>query len=161
MKILAGLTSCVLAFVSLVCVGSPPKARPSSQTTRFPSARTQKDGEQWLLWDALERKGFISGYLSGYKSGHNEGCGQAITYLVSQAPASKGPDPRAFCENAQLAFSEDKAHYIKTITEFYNTYANDREIPLPMMMWLLSDQQNKNPTQIHEWYVSGGNRTSR
>jgi hypothetical protein len=128
------------------------------QTTRFPSARTQKDGDLWLAWNKSMREGFVRGYLSGYKDGHNEGCGEAIRFFVPEGTVLKGPDPDAHCENAQSLLSQEPDQYAEQVTTFYTTYSTDREIPLPMMLWLLSDQQNKNPKQIHEWFVNGGNR---
>jgi hypothetical protein len=156
-KWLAGI-ALVLAFAGTVWQMTQPSPVNSAQTTRFPSARVQKDGDNWLGWDESERKGFIRGYLSGYKSGHNQGCGEAIAFLVPDGTISHGPDPKAQCENSQFFFPHNADHYVQLITSFYQMYPTDREIPLPMMMWLLSDQQNKTPAQIHEWYVSGGNR---
>jgi hypothetical protein len=128
------------------------------QATRFPSARTQKDGDLWLAWDKSARDGFVRGYLSGYKNGHNEGCGEAIRFFVPDGTVLKGPDPVAHCENAQSLFSQKPDHYAEEVTAFYTTYSKDREIPLPMMLWLLSDQENRTPERIHEWYLNGGNR---
>lgn len=128
------------------------------QTTQFPSARTQRDGDIWLAWSKLAREGFVRGYLSGYKTGHNEGCGEAIRFLVPDGTVIKGPDPDAHCESVQSLFSQSPAHYAELITTFYATYSKDREVPLPMLLWLLSDQQSKSIQQIDEWYTHGANR---
>jgi hypothetical protein len=128
------------------------------QTTRFPSARTQKDGDLWLGWDKSAREGFVRGYLSGYKTGHNEGCGEAIRFFVPDGTVIKGPDPDAHCEKAQSFFSHKPDSYVEQVTTFYMTYPTDREVPLPLMLWLLSDEQGKAPEKIHQWFVNGGNR---
>lgn len=151
-------TALVLSLLAVVWQMTRPSSVDSAQTTRFPSARVQKDGDNWLGWDESGRKGFILGYLSGYKNGHNEGCGKAIRFFVPDGTISHGPDPRADCENSQSFFPDTPDHYAQLITSFYQTYPGDREIPLPMMLWLLSDQENRTPEQIHEWYVNGGNR---
>ena len=128
------------------------------QTTQFTTARAQRDGDVWLAWDKLAREGFVRGYLSGYKTGHNEGCGEAIRFLIPEGTVIKGPDPDAHCESVQSLFSQSVAHYAESITTFYVTYSSDREVPLPMLLWLLSDQQSKSIQQIHEWYIHGANR---
>jgi hypothetical protein len=151
---------CAIAVLVLLAAISVtlPSPLSSQQTTRFPSARVRKDGDEWLAWQTVERRGFVRGYLVGYKDGHEGGCADAIGFLVPDGTVIRGPDPRAQCINTQSYFPRNSDYYATAITSFYETYPAEREIPLPMMFWLLSNQMDRSPAQIHEWYVNGGNR---
>lgn len=145
-----------LAILTLPILLSQSGSNSQQQSARFPSARTSKDGDIWLNWDRSRRMGFIHGFREGTDQGHRLGCSAAMDIFVPhEGPIYEPGDSLARCLKAQMLLSRDLEHYEKEITSFYEQFQTDREIPLSVMLWLLSDSMRKSAPEIHECYVAG------
>jgi hypothetical protein len=121
----------------------------------FPEARISKDGDQWVMWDEGRRRAFIDGYMRGYKRGQTDGCA-AAQHVAQKTSPENAPDLMPDCVAAGIGtFSENKRDfYVTRITEFYEQYPSDHEIPLDRIMNLISEKEQRTTAQIHAWYLS-------
>lgn len=125
------------------------------QTVHFPSARTEKDGDTWIIWDKAQRLAFIDGYIQGNRDGHQKGCGTAEQLIAANAGAKKvinGLLKR--CLESKASFTKAPDDYEESITSFYQEYPQDREVPMRLVFQFMSDESGKTPEQIHAWFVS-------
>jgi hypothetical protein len=143
-------------IVALAILVSESSSSGHQQSAKFPSARTSKDGDIWLSWHRSQRIGFLDGFRKGFKEGHQSGCNAAIDIFIPGAgPIDSPASPYARCFDAQMRLSGPLDQYEKEITAFYQRYPSDREIPLPAMLWLLSDSVRATIEEIHQCYLSG------
>lgn len=111
---------------------------------RFPESRSYSPGKLWLRWDHGERTGFIRGFILGYGDGYQGACRASESNNASQG-IPKGFDP---CLQQRHLFGKDVRFYEQFITDFYNRYTMDRDVPLRV---LLLQADERNPDQVHQW----------
>lgn len=126
-----------------------------SQITRFPAAKLSRDGDQWLEWDSSRRLGYIQGYREGSRQGHSDGCGAAMEIFLKPGPVEEPANPQARCLQARMELSETESFYARQITDYYARFPSGREIPLSIILWLLSDSMQKTPEEIQQCYSNG------
>ncbi len=120
----------------------------------FPSARTEKDGDTWLIWDKAQRLAFIKGYIQGNRDGHQKGCGTAEQLIAANGKASKVINIFKPCLDSMASFTDATGNYEASITSFYQKYPVDREVPMRLVLQFMSDESRKTPEQIHGWFVA-------
>jgi hypothetical protein len=98
----------------------------------------------WLEWGVPERTGFVRGFIVGHKEGHEGVCTSLAADSRSVASAS-GFDP---CLAKRHLFKKDLSYYEQLITDFYNQYSEDRDVPLRI---LLLQADERTPKEIHVW----------
>jgi len=144
-----------LAFYTLVGVLMLTGQVASSQTsTPFPHARTVEDGEVWMSWDNSRRTGYVEGYIAASAKAREGGCEDAFRICSEELRLRKSHDPIGECYNSGDRYGKAAFAYVGAITDFYQRYRDDRGIPLPQLMYFLSDSKNETLEEIHVWYLS-------
>jgi hypothetical protein len=117
------------------------------------------EGETWLKWDPRTKLGFVRGYLMGIRVGSRSGCFWYDDFAKLNT-ASKGPSdtPLAKCLQSVPIFSKPPEHYVRAITDFYQTYPGDRGLNLESLISKLSDREHKTLSDIDGWFRSPSNR---
>jgi hypothetical protein len=150
---MSGIGIMVLAACSYSRVGQTA----SGTTVHFPSARTEKDGDIWIVWDKAQRLAFIDGYIQGNRDGHQKGCGTAEQLIAANADARKVFNGLLMhCLESEASFTRSPDDYEESISSFYQAYSQDREVPMRLVFQFMSDENRKTPAQIHAWFVSRG-----
>ncbi len=49
-------------------------------------------------------------------------------------------------------------HYVKQVTDFYESFPSDRTVPFEEVAKKLSDSENMTPQQMHKWFEEHGHR---
>ena len=148
-----------LMFLVSVLLLTPRILLPQEPTRVFPTDRTRGEGKIWLEWDQSQRKGFVLGYVWGIDRGFHDGC-SALAGSSSTPDAidpSKGRDlldnPLQHCMAKLPTFSKEASYYVAQITKFYETYPQDKDLPLRQLFAQMEDSSNnKTLEQIHSWY---------
>ncbi len=123
----------------------------------FPTDRTRGEGKMWIQWDESQRKGFVLGYVWGLDRGFHKGC--LALDQVSPHPKTEdlSDNPLQHCMLKLPTFSKVPEYYQSQITKFYETYAQDEDLPLQQLFLQLADSSsNKTLEQIHGWYHTPG-----
>lgn len=112
-------------------------------------------GEDWLKWNEQSRVNYVSAYLWGHARGFRDGCqtGQQI-YSVSE---SKGL-PGEKCIGKQPQYSKKLEDYAAAITKFYNSYPQDKRVPVVKLLDGMSDRRNLSFQQMHDYYGTAKGR---
>jgi hypothetical protein len=135
-------TLLLMMLIGMVFVSrdSPPKYKPATRTgTRFVESRGQFDGDIWLSWGSGARVQFVRGFRTGYRNGGREACAQSWT----------GNRERLnLCKQAADRFRRGSEGYEEFVTNFYLSYADDRDIP---MQTLIEFAGEESAEQVHEW----------
>jgi hypothetical protein len=150
----------LLTMTFLVVIGSAIQLKshqqnPPSRPIQFARQGFPKDGDLWMTWDAATRTQYIRAFREGFDRGYLEGCNAAINFFLPNGGLITGSDPTLHCEDVRTSWSRTDDIYVKEITDFYGQYPTDHDIPLLAMMKALSEQSQKTPEQIHQWYISG------
>ena len=151
-KCTTGLGLSVL--LAVVSFGHSAKSQTNSRKIHFPNARTSKDGDIWLQWDRSHRLGFVEGYLRGNHDGHEKGCLSAQEVKSETSKTETSLLGMTQCLKTEKSFSGPVDIYANKITEFYQQFPSDREIPMIYVLTFLSDEDKKDFKQIHQWYLS-------
>jgi hypothetical protein len=114
---------------------------------RFPESRSYSPGKVWLGWSSAERTGFVRGFIIGENDGFRRAC--AISQ-ASELRQATGDDP---CLKEQHLFHKDLPYYEKFVTDFYNEYSTDRDVPVRVLVVSADD---KTPAQVHQWLAAKG-----
>ncbi|MGA2609018.1 MAG: hypothetical protein ABSH01_16370 [Terriglobia bacterium] len=123
-----------------------------------PAADESTEGDAWLRMNPDTRTGFLRGYTIGLSRGFAEGCD---TYRSIEKPRTRDlrNDPFANCLNARgRGFSQPVDHYVKQVTDFYESFPSDRTVPFEEVLKKLSDSDNMTPQQMHKWFEEHGHR---
>jgi hypothetical protein len=112
---------------------------------RIPESRSYSPGRDWLDWSAAERTGFIKGFIVGHGDGYQSGC-RAVESDDTGSGSSKSQT--GGCLQQQHLFRKDVPFYEQFITDFYNRYSMDRDVPVRVLLLQLDD---KSPDDIHHW----------
>jgi hypothetical protein len=130
----------ILIGVMFVSRDSPPRYKPTTRTgTRFVESRGRFEGDIWLSWGSGARVQFVRGFLIGYRHGEWGACAQSW-------PGHRERLDK--CEQAAHRFRRSLEGYEKFVTNFYLSYADDRDIP---MQTLLEFADEESAEQVHEW----------
>jgi hypothetical protein len=123
----------------------------SVRYTSATSAQTENgEGGGWLSWNSDTRLGFVWGYTMGLSRGFGEGCGAYYRVPPAGEPYSLRDDPFGKCIGKGFGFSQPPTFYEKQITDFYTSFAEDRDVPLNQVFKRLSDSENLTLQQTHE-----------
>jgi hypothetical protein len=112
---------------------------------RFPESRSYSPGKVWLGWSPAERTGFVRGFIIGHGDGYQSGCRSAETNSTRSRMAANQFDP---CLQQRHLFRKQAGFYEQFITDFYNRYAMDRDVPVRV---LLLQADEKTPDEVHDW----------
>lgn len=112
---------------------------------RFPESRSYSPGQVWLEWTSAERIGFVRGFIVGHGNGYQSGCRIAETNRTSSKKADNGFDP---CLQQRHLFRREAPFYEQFITDFYNRYSMDRDVPIRI---LLLHADEKTADEVHHW----------
>src|SRR4029077_14359154 len=152
-----------ILLVLLVSLFMPLVLGSQEFTKGFPTDRTRGEGKMWTQWDESQRKGFVWGYIWGLERGYHNGCKELSSALPSPVTIDplNGPDPLKNplleCMLKTPVFSKGFEYYVTQITTFYETYPQDRDLPLRQLFAQLADSSsNKTLEQIHSWYHTPG-----
>jgi hypothetical protein len=149
------ISAFLLVAPSVIAIGLKDHQTPPRNTsTIFSTHRRDGDGNLWLRWDQSERKTYLSGYLDGYHSGHDEGCGTAIDILAPTPSQLRLKDPSRNCNNAEAHWLNPDQSYADQITDFYSRFPDERDVPLPFMLWAMSGGNEWSAQKIHEWHLA-------
>jgi hypothetical protein len=132
-----------LLFFVLLCLGTRLQAQNKSPL-RFPESRSYSPRKIWLEWNRAERTGFVRGFIVGHGDGYREGC-MSLESSGHDLDAKTGLDP---CLEKRHLFRKNVASYEKFVTDFYNQYSEDRDVPLRI---LLLQADERTPREIHQW----------
>jgi hypothetical protein len=130
-------------FCSLLCLLLP--AYGQVGRLRFPESRSYSPGQVWLGWSSAERTGFVRGFIMGHGDGYQSGCRAAETNSTESKMAANEFDP---CLQQRHLFRKEAPIYEHFITDFYNRYPMDRDVPVRV---LLVQADEKTPDQVHQW----------
>jgi hypothetical protein len=143
----------------LICLCLPLVLESQQPTRVFPNDRSVGEGKMWIKWDKSQRLGFIRGYNSGLDRGYHNGC---LTVYEAASPSSGELDQSKKtnrstsglqeCMSKQPLFSKEAAHYETQITNFYETYPQDQDLPIRQFFSHLADSSSETLEQIHSWY---------
>ncbi len=115
-------------------------------------------GGDWINWSPDMRTQYIRGYYEGYQRGDHIGCGDIIAFFSDKelpANIAMPEEPAQKCLEVMLRWSNPDELYAEKITQYYETYRTDYNIPVPMMMEKLSEQKHMTLEQIHHWFLTG------
>ena len=132
-----------VSFCILLCLVPPTYGQTGS--LRFPESRSYSPGQAWLGWASAERTGFVRGFIIGHGDGYGSGCRAAETDNTDSRMVGIELDP---CLQREHLFRKDVPFYERFITDFYNRYAMDRDVPLRV---LLLQADEKTPDEVHQW----------
>lgn len=137
--------SCVaLVTILLLCLPCYVESQAGSPSVRFPESRSYSPGRIWLEWSPSERTGFVRGFIVGHEEGYRQACTASVTNNRVTA-STTGFDP---CLEKRHLFKKDLSYYEQFVTDFYNRYTEDRDVPLRI---LLSQADERTPNEVHEW----------
>jgi len=85
-------------------------------------------GDWWLKWKPTARETFVFGYTLGYGNGHSNGCFQGTKGWPGRSKLDVANDPTSKCLEQIPDFSKGTDFFVKSITEFYKRYPEDRDI---------------------------------
>lgn len=137
----------ILLFVSLgvLLQGWPPNYHPN-----YVWDRTGGQGKLWLSWSPERRQGFSGGYLWAYDVGFRQAC---LAYFTASPPKSMTLDlkdsPLQKCAVRELQYSKGPDRYAALITDYYEKYPDDVDLPITWLFQAFSEQENKSPEEIH------------
>lgn len=112
---------------------------------RFPESRSYSPGKLWLGWTSAERTGFVRGFIVGHGDGCQTGCRTAESNSTDSKGAGGDLDP---CLQQRHLFHREVPSYEKFVTDLYNRYPMDRDVPLRV---LLLQADEKTPDEVHRW----------
>lgn len=112
---------------------------------RFPESRSYSPGQVWLEWTPAERTGFVKGFIVGHGEGYQSGCRIAGANSIGSRKTSNELDP---CLQQRHLFRKEAPFYERFITDFYNRYSMDRDVPVRV---LLLQADEKTPDDVHQW----------
>ncbi|HEX4921861.1 MAG TPA: hypothetical protein VFV92_14120 [Candidatus Bathyarchaeia archaeon] len=112
---------------------------------RFPESRSYSPGQVWLEWTPAERTGFVKGFIVGHGEGYQSGCRVAEANSINSRKTSDELDP---CLQQRHLFRKEAPFYEQFITDFYNRYSMDRDVPVRI---LLLQADEKTPDDVHQW----------
>ena len=135
-----------MIFCSFLCLILP--AHGQAGTLRFPESRSYSPGQIWLGWTSAERTGFVKGFIMGHSEGYQSGCRTAETRSTQSRKAENQLDP---CLQQRHLFPKKVAFYEQFITEFYNRYSTDRDVPTRVLL-LQADEMT--PDEVHKWLAN-------
>jgi hypothetical protein len=128
---------------SLFCLVLPAYGQAGS--LRFPESRSYSPGKVWLGWNSNERTGFVRGFIVGHGEGYQSGCRGAETNSTDSKASDNEFDP---CLQQRHLFRREVPFYEQFITDFYNRYSMDRDVPVRV---LLLQADEKTPSEVHQW----------
>jgi hypothetical protein len=111
---------------------------------RFPESRSYSPGKIWLGWSLSERTGFVRGFIVGHEEGYRQAC-TASGANNRATTSTTGLDP---CLEKRHLFKKDLSYYEQFVTDFYNRYTEDCDVPLRV---LLLQADERTPNEVHEW----------
>jgi hypothetical protein len=106
-------------------------------------------GEDWLKWNEDARVNYVSAYLWGHARGFRDGCTIGQKIYSASAP---GGLPGEKCIGKAPQYSKKLEDYAATITEFYTSYAEDKHVPVFMLLDGMSDARNLSIRKMHDDY---------
>jgi hypothetical protein len=136
-----------MILCSVLRVASPVYGQASP--LRFPESRSYSPGKVWLGWSPLERTGFVRGFILGHSDGYQSGCREAEIDSTDSRAAGNGLDP---CLQQRHLFRKEARFYEHFVTDFYNRYPADRDVPTRV---LLLQADDKTPDEVHQWLAKG------
>ena len=108
------------------------------------SAGNGLDGHEWLSWSNDSRQLYLLSFLHAYRLGFSEACLAAndignLKWTIKEINA---------CEEKQMRFSRDLPELNKEISDFYQRYADDRNVGIDVMLRQFSDQKHRSASEI-------------
>ena len=120
-------------------------------TNLFSAIHPSGEGDGWLRMEPTTRTGFLWGYTIGLSRGFAEGC-SAYNRIVPFQRHNLHNDPFGKCIGRGPGFSRPVDYYVKQVTDFYEFFPADRNVPFEEVLKKLSDSENMTPSQMHEWF---------
>ena len=137
LSVWAGVVFCLFLFVF--------PAYAQEGELRFPESRSYSPGKVWLEWTSAERMGFVKGFIVGHSEGYQSACRVAEANNVVSKKTDSEFDP---CLQKRHLFRREPPSYEQFVTDFYNRYPMDRDVPLRI---LLLQADEKSPEEVHQW----------
>jgi hypothetical protein len=97
---------------------------------RLSGQRNWHQGDTWLEWKHNARESYVFGYIVGYSTGRWDGCGEGAKDSAREANPGDESDRTHRCRHQGPDFSKNMDYFVKTITDFYERYPEDREIDI-------------------------------
>jgi hypothetical protein len=151
----------LIASLLLIVAVFANQGAPSKQSAgKYNLSRTVPGpiGDEWVSWNSDMQAQYIRGYYEGYQRGDRVGCGDTIAFFVAkgvQTSMAMPAEPAGNCLKVKLQWSDSNESYAEKISQYYQTYLTDHDIPVPLLMEELSDQKHMSFVQIHQWYITG------
>ena len=122
------------------------------------SQRACCQGDWWLRWNHDSRETYVYGYTLGFSKGHLDGCEQAVK-MFAAAPGTPGDkSPLQKCISSEPDFSKGSDYFVRSVTEFYERYPEDRDLYLNELIDHFAAGQSLE--QIHKYPFWRHRRTS-
>jgi hypothetical protein len=109
------------------------------------------EGDGFLRMTPETRSGFLLGYTIGLSRGFAQGC-LAYRSIAEFKTHDVHNDPFGRCVNRGPGFSRSVDYYVKQVTDFYESFPADRNVPFEEVLKKLSDSENMTPSQMHAWF---------
>lgn len=139
----------VLTAIAMLILGSGAIAQISGGYFPHSASSVLQTGEDWLKWNEEVRVHYVSAYIWGHGRGFRDGC--TTGQQIYSASASRGL-PGEKCIGKIPQYSKKLEDYAAMITHFYNSYAEDKQVPIFMLLDGMSDSSNLSIRQMHEYY---------
>jgi|BogFormECP03_OM2_1039629.scaffolds.fasta_scaffold05784_2 hypothetical protein len=94
-------------------------------------------GNAWLKWNHSEREKFVWGYTTAYSKGYGSACRQIALEWTGPVQPGYENAPLNKCLKGQLDFSKGSDTLIKSITDFYKRYPDDKDVSIEEILDLL------------------------
>jgi hypothetical protein len=107
-------------------------------------------GDDWLKWSDDSKLAYVSGYVHGQSRGFKDGCTVGEELYSTKMRGLPGEK----CIAKAPTYSNALESYIRTITEYYRSYPNDRNVPVFKVLEGLSDGRSLTLRQMHEYFPS-------
>jgi hypothetical protein len=111
-------------------------------------------GNTWLKWNHDEREKFVWGYTTAYSNGYGSACRQIAFEWAGPVQPGYQNAPLNKCLKGQLDFSKGSDPLIKSITDFYRRYPEDKDVSIEETLDLLGkglsiEEIHNHPFQGH------------
>jgi hypothetical protein len=107
------------------------------------------EGDWWLKWTKAQRESYVWGYMTGFSHAYPEGCLEALRALPARPSPEVVEAAKDQCYLHQPDFSKGTTYWVKEVTDFYKTYAQDRDIYISEVLEQLGNGLTLE--QIHKY----------
>lgn len=103
----------------------------------------------WLDWTPNERHSFVLGYIWAYHEGFHSGCREYFDSNPPKVIEDLQRSPLQKCMLRELRYSRPVRFYETKITQFYNQFPGDSDVPLARLLEAFSDTKHKSAQEVH------------